>query len=94
MTYAKTFDAPIRNAPVTRMMSDDYLRLNAERAAGGKGPLTVGSFLTYTLRGEAVRWGGAYAQRILRDLAGRADVQSVPSCRNGAAWISTRKESC
>ena len=31
---------------------------------------------------------GAYAQRILRDLAGRTDVEQVPSCRGGAAWIN------
>lgn len=88
MTYARSTNKPIRNTPVTSEMTDYYLRLNAERRVEGKGPLTVASFLTYTLRGEAKKWGGAYAQRILRDLAERRDVEQVSSCRGGAAWIN------
>lgn len=86
MTYPKSTSKPIRNAPVTGHLADQYLACNRQRAAEGKGPLTVGSWLTYTLRGDAKRWAGAYQQRIERHLAA-TEAERVPSARNGIAWL-------
>lgn len=61
----------------------EYLNQNAKRGVG-KG-LTVGSFLAYTLRGEAKKWSGRY-EEALRNSLSRAGAIAGPSAGKRTAY--------
>ena len=63
---------------------DKYLDANAERIAGGKKPITPGTYLAYKLRGRAKNYFGKYESALIRALR-IMDARRVDSaCRRNA----------
>lgn len=67
----------------TSQYLSDYLSGNASRGPG-KG-ITVGSYLTYVLRGKAKKYSGHYV-RALRNSCERSGAIKGPSVQGGVAY--------
>ncbi len=71
-----------RTAPVTESMVEDYLN----------GPAyTVQTYLAHKLRGNAKKYAGRYADRMIARLRARYDVISVDSIRGRTAYRRTEE---
>jgi len=75
------------------VIESQYIGAYLNRTADPDSRFTPDTFLAYTLRGEAKhRWGGGYAQALMRAISRRVDagtVVPVPSKGGSTAWMRT-----